>query len=324
MIAGPTVLILAAGGLTWGTWPEADGAWAEACKPGLATGEIEKFFGSGELTTSKGSQVWNGHKTADCSIRRPVETHSLLNLEVTSGPVAAYRNREHTDYPSGAPIGSGWIGYISTSPDYKYTAATVLVDCDSMPGDGLLVGAETSKGADQLSQHQVTAVARTATESARSIAKRAKCEGQLGSRPDNVRLGDPPDTPIRKANGTCRDVLSSAERKELKVNRAWETHPDRALYESCYLGGGERRTYKLTAVYGPSARHELKLVHLHGVTPPDADMRAMDCRGALEQAYFEMTDFNPRSSDGIEDWRLRRGVLDSFARASAQRHGCTE
>ncbi|MFI2739464.1 hypothetical protein [Streptomyces sp. NPDC018711] len=221
---------------------------------------------------------------------------------------------------SATPVGYGWNGSFvgRVRPE-----AAVLVDCDALPGKGLLILTEAMAKAEDLTKEQLLQVARLATETARNAAGRFHCEGALGTRPSGVDLSEWRDVPPACATGTCRDVVTAATATRLRVTAVSEKPAGRALTEACTLKRGEKTLAGLTAYYGASAAQEMYLDGRYPGSVKGATMRALTCEGALGTGYVKLV-----GPSGGENARRGLGpadaqeVLGVFAAVSTARHGC--
>ncbi|MFG2142806.1 hypothetical protein ACGFRG_01220 [Streptomyces sp. NPDC048696] len=115
----------------------------------------------------------------------------------------------------------------------------------------------------------------------------------------------------------------------LTVTTVSERPAGRALTEQCALRRADLGLFHMTAYYGPSAEQEMRLDGRYPGTAKDAFKRSMECKGALGTAYFKLVRTNDRAPDGTSgphgtsDPKELNQLLDSFATASAARHGCS-
>lgn len=247
-----------------------------------------------------------------------------MQLKLNIRPAAAHRTSGAAESTSATPIGFGWNGSFAVTDRPE---AGVLVDCASLPGNGLLVLTEARQDIDELSDGQVLQVARFATESARRAAERFGCEGSLGQRPTTVDRSRWRTRPAAHAEGTCRGVLAPRDAARLGVVEVSEMPVGGALTEECSVKLPTKGHHvRLTAYYGPSARQETYLDDRYPGSVKGAFMRSHPCKGALGTAYFKFEEFprpgtekGVRSSVGREDTQR---LLTAFATASAARHGC--
>ncbi|MEU3054683.1 hypothetical protein [Streptomyces griseus] len=327
--AGPAlVLALVAGGLIWGFGPWGNDTGqdpADTCRGALATEEAGKFFGGAELEFRGNTGQWMDYETERCTAQVRGQESGDVRLELTLRPSAAHRSSHTAEETSAAPIGHGWNG--SILPGY-FPQAAVLVDCASVPGDGLLVLADVSgRGIKKLSAEQGLALARFTTESARNAAERFGCEGALGKRPSTVDRTERQERPVAEAEGTCRGVVGARDTAVLRLTTASEMPASRALTEECSLElPAEKHSIRLTAYYGPSAQQEMYLDKRYPGSVKGAITRSLPCEGALDTAYFKFEEL-PLQEAGKDVRRTVRSedgqrLLTAFTTASAARHGC--
>lgn len=327
-VAGGVVTALTAGGLIWGFGPWGHGAGqdpADTCRGALAAGEAAKFFRGAELEFRGNTGQWMDYETERCTAQVRGQESGDVRLELTLRPSAAHRSSHAAEETSAAPIGHGWNG--SIQPSY-FPQAAVLVDCASVPGDGLLVLADVS-GTDikNLSPEQALALARFTTESARNAAERFGCEGALGKRPSTVDRTERQERPVAEAGGTCGGVVSDRDTARLRLTTASEMPAGRALTEECSLElPTKNHSIRLTAYYGPSAQQEMYLDKRYPGSVKGAIMRSHPCKGALDTAYFKFEEL-PLQEAGKDVRRTVRSedgrrLLTAFTTASAARHGC--
>ncbi|WP_371648719.1 MULTISPECIES: hypothetical protein [unclassified Streptomyces] len=326
VLIGAVVLALVAAGLVWGVWLRDEGGddLADRCQGTLAVEEARAYFGAGELKARGHTGDWAGHESQWCSVwPKGDDTGSVLRLQIR--PRAAYRANGAGDEASATPIGHGWNGSFT---DRHEPQAAVLVDCAPLAGKGLYVTAETTKPTKELSAAQLLQVARLATETARKAAGHFSCEGKLGERPASVDRTDWAQRPVAQATGTCAGVVDAREAAHLTVTTVSEKPAGRALTEQCSLKRGKLGLFHMTAYYGPSAEQEMYLDGRYPGTAKDASTRSVACKGAIGTAYFKLVRTNDRAPDGTSgahgtsDPAALNHLLESFATASAHRHGC--
>ncbi|MER7173991.1 hypothetical protein [Streptomyces mesophilus] len=325
---GALALALAAGGAIWGFGPwHGDSATsaADTCNGALAVREAEEFFQGAELEFRGNTAEWMGHETQHCAAWADGDSSIGKQLKLNIRPASAHRASGAAEDSSATPIGHGWNGSFSTTG--LQTQAGVLIDCAPMAGKGLLVLAEISREAEELTDSQVLQVARLATESARLAAERLGCEGKLGQRPAAVDRTPWQNRPAAQASGTCRDVVDVQEAARLRITSVSEKPAGRALTEACTLPlPGKNRHVRLSAYYGPSAQQEMYLDDRYPGSVNGAVMRSQHCAGGLGTAYFKFEEF-PRP-DAAKKIRTTvasgdaRRLLTAFAAASTTRHGC--
>ncbi|MEJ8658790.1 hypothetical protein [Streptomyces sp. MS1.AVA.4] len=290
----------------------------------MATDEARVFFSGADLKARGHTSEWVGHDVERCSVwARSDASGPVLRLQIR--PVAAHRTSGAAEEASATPLGHGWNGsfLIRKNPE-----AAVLVDCDSLPGKGLLVLTESAEDVEDLSEQQVVQVARFATESARLAAKHFGCQGTLGERPPRVDRTDWQRRSPASASGTCRGVVDVRAARGAGITTVTEKPAGRALTESCSVettGGGH---YRLTACYGASAKQEIYLDTRYPGSVKGALMRPHTCRGAMETAYYKLVHFRPSGASGGAEPTERgtvgdpKQLLERFAAVSAERHGC--
>ncbi|WP_371665383.1 MULTISPECIES: hypothetical protein [unclassified Streptomyces] len=326
LCVGGLLLVLVAGGLAWSAWSKGgDGEdLADRCQGSLAVEEARQFFDGARLKARGHTADWGGHDAQWCSVwAQGDDSGPVLKLRVW--PRASYRSSGTAADASATPIGHGWTG--SFVSGYSPGAA-VLVDCKAMAGAGLLVTAETSRKTEDLSARQLLQVARVATETARRAAGRAECEGVLGERPGTVDRAEWTTRPVGRATGTCGGVVTGREAARLRVTDVTEKPAGRALTEQCAMGRGKSGLFSMTGYYGPSAQEEMYLDNKYPGTVKGAYTRTVECGGAIGTAYFKLERAKGKAADGAvgtdgaSDPAALKRILESYATASGERHGC--
>ncbi|MER5203765.1 hypothetical protein [Streptomyces sp. NPDC002825] len=314
--------VAAVGGAIWyglGRGTASGDDLGDSCRGSLAVEEARTFFGGADLEARGHTGEWVGYDTEWCSVTaRGQDSGPTLRLQIR--PVAAHRASGAAEEASAAPIGSGWNGsFVGRSrPE-----AAVLVDCEGLPGKGLLVLTEATARSEDLTREQLLQVARLATETARTTAGRFHCGGALGTRPSGVDLSEWREVPSARATGTCRNVMTAATATRLRLTTVSEKPAGRALTEACTLNRGGKPLAQLTASYGPSAEQEMYLDGRYPGSVKGATMRALTCKGALGTAYVKLV--GPSGGeDGPRDLTPAdvQELLDGFAKTSTTRHGC--
>ncbi|MEU9605878.1 hypothetical protein [Streptomyces sp. NPDC048057] len=328
MVAGigaAVVVALVAGGLGW-AYGDGDDSGDEItgpCRDVLAVEEARAFFGGVEVEARGNTGQWGGHDTDWCSVRpRGDDQGSALKLQIR--PVEAHRASGAAEEAGANPIGYGWQGSVATH--YGEPKGAVLLDCEQLPGKGLLVLAEATRRVDELTDAQVLQVARLTTETARRAADRLGCEGTPGERPDAVDRRSSTNRPAAEAVGTCKGVVGPGSARALAAATVVERPAGRALTERCEVELAKEQRVRLSAYYGPSALQETYLDRRYPGSVPNIVTRLFDCPGALGTAYVKLSP--PKQANGEPAQVDRRTdavyaqLLSSFAAASAARHGC--
>ncbi|MGW4054325.1 hypothetical protein ACWENA_26225 [Streptomyces sp. NPDC004779] len=294
-----------------------------ACRGSLATDEAGDFYDGAELESRGHVGEWVGHDVEYCSVwARGAADGTVLRLQIR--PVAAHRASGAAEEADATPIGHGWNGSFTIS---GIPQAAVLVDCAPMAGGGLLVLGEARKDADELTERQLTGVARLTTETARRAAERLRCEGPLGERPDSVDVPESGERHPAEARETCRGVVSSRDAEILDVTTVDEYKAGRALTEECdvNLGGGGH--VRINAYYGASARQEMYLDDRYPGSVVGIVTRTQSCPGGLGTAYFKVTPPKQANGDparlGAPQSKALDDLLAAFTEDSGARHGCS-
>ncbi|MGW2180428.1 hypothetical protein ACWCXX_20460 [Streptomyces sp. NPDC001732] len=324
VVVAAAALALTGGALAWGLGARggSGNGLDDACHGSVAVEEARSFFDGAELEGDGHTGEWVGHETEWCSVRAKGDDRgSALRLQIR--PAAAHRTSGAAEEPGAAPIGHGWNGsvVIRGRPE-----AAVLVDCAPLAGKGLLVLAEATEDADELTADQIRDVARLATETARRAAGRFHCEGPLGTRPNTVDRTGVTIRPVAEATATCRDVVSPRNARLVHVTTVTEYPAGRSLTEECGVKRGERGGVRLNAYYGPSAQQEMYLDDRYPGSVTGSRTRSHSCRGALGTAYFKLTppplgDGRPAPLDAPTA-EVFDELLAAFAKSSGARHGC--
>ncbi|MBM9618878.1 hypothetical protein [Streptomyces zhihengii] len=320
--AAVAAVVLVVGGVTWGVVGQPEDPLRGSCRGSLAVDEASGFYGGAELESRGHTAEWVGQEVEYCSVwARDEEDGAVLRLQIR--PSAAHRAAGAADEAAAAPVGYGWNGsfIVRGRPE-----AAVLVDCAPLAGKGLLVLAEATEDAEELSRAQVLGVARLATETARRAAERFGCEGTLGRRPDTVDTTRATERPAAEARETCRGVVGPRSAEVLGIATVHE-YPAGALTEECDVHLRDHRM-RVNAYYGPSAMQETYLDKRYPGSVDGIVTRSRTCPGALGAAYFKATppqlpDGSPAPLTGPEREAVNQ-ILASFAEASGDRHGCAE
>ncbi|MDT0302745.1 hypothetical protein [Streptomonospora wellingtoniae] len=242
-------------------------------------------------------------------------------IDLATSTTAPWAFQGVPDSPLPVPLNAGWSGFLLPGDgDSGERAVSVLVDCADWhrrDGSGLKVTAVLD-AIDSGSPAAALAVARVATGAAERAAERTGCASDLGGRIDTLdtAAATPAPVPADRADGTCAGVTSHP--------RVRETAARTAPVESCLLTG----ELVLRSYYGPYVTGDERFGY---ETPTGALAYAVwgsaECGGALDTAVYTLrplsADDGPRSFTSEPPTGSEYGDLRHFAKASAERHGCS-
>ncbi|MCX4787322.1 hypothetical protein OG369_14350 [Streptomyces sp. NBC_01221] len=122
--------------------------------------------------------------------------------------------------------------------------------------------------------------------------------------------------------------MTGREAARLRVTDVTEKPAGRALTEQCAMGRGKSGLFSMTGYYGPSAQEEMYLDNKYPGTVKGAYTRTVECGGAIGAAYFKLERAKGKAADGAvgtdgaSDPAALKRILESYATASGERHGC--
>ena len=326
-----------AGGLFWvsggyDAWRH-DSALDSACEGDLAAGPVRALVDGAEVTTESAAssrQWW-------CKVREADDEEDGVVRLVVSVYRADARGAAVDAEGEDAPLGHGWTGGFSFSPDADEddrgeATASVLLDCGKEPGDGLVASVRARlDSVDFTTAGARTRLTEVLTGTAASYARRTGCAAKPGG-----TVGDPGVSvtswdykPFDKVSGACAGVLDAATAARWGVRTAVESAAGPKPVESCTLGGMQgTRLYAFDAYYGPLVGLKRLDARDAGRVPADRPngnyFLTAQCPGAGDTAVYEVS---PRVGDRhasplVLDHGGLRAALGRFAAKSAKAHGC--
>ncbi|MFI8291797.1 hypothetical protein ACIGBL_21925 [Streptomyces sp. NPDC085614] len=335
-VAWTVSVAVAAGAVFWmsGGWDawRHDAALDSACEGDLAAGELRALLGGAEVTTSGGP----GERAWWCRVRGADDEDGRVRLDLSvrrAGSPAAGVEADRED----APLGHGWTGSFGFSPDGDAedrgeARVTVMLDCGTEPGDGLVASVSTRIDRADFSRaverDRLTAVL---TGTAVSYARRTGCEAAPGRPVKDVGMSVTSwdHRPFAEVSGSCAGVLDAGTAARWGVRTAVETVPGPKPVEGCALGGtAGTPLYGFTAFYGPflglkgmEQRDDARLVGAHR---DGRYMLAASCPGAGGKAVYEVASRTGAGHTSVLalDHPGLRAALRRFAEKSAKAHGC--
>ncbi|MGA4845941.1 hypothetical protein ACOBQB_06625 [Streptomyces sp. G5(2025)] len=228
-----------------------------------------------------------GRPTHDASVEVAVESaperrgsgSAEERVAAAAGRYGALHPEVSSELPPAA-LGRGRQGLFTTGGGFMSSAAqesattTVLLDCARDRGGPLVTVDVGEEDVTLDDPRRRTAYARIATATAAKASRSWGCDAPLGKPLRTVALpmNADEDVPLADASGSCRGVPGRGAR----VSRAWEGRPAGGPVEVCVVGGGptgtpagppggDARSYRLVAYYGPYAQAErLRQQERHG------------------------------------------------------------
>ncbi|MEU8524695.1 MULTISPECIES: hypothetical protein [Streptomyces] len=329
--------VAVAGGLFWlsggyDAWRH-DSALDSACEGDLAAGPLRALLDGAEVTTS----IRSGTRGWSCKVDGVDSEEDGRNWLVVSVQRADDRAVGIDADGRDAPLGHGWTGSFSFSPDRDEddrgeATAALMLDCGKEPGDGLVATVSARlHGADFTRPAARTRLTEVLTGTAASYARRTGC---AAAKPGGA-VGDPGVSvtswdyrPFGTVSGACAGVLDAATAARWGVVTAVESPAGPKPIEGCTLGGLQgTELYALTAHYGP-------FVGLRRLDARDAAREPGDrpdghyfltarCPGAGDTAVYEIRPRADRFASPLAlDHTSLRAALKTFADRSAKTHAC--
>lgn len=329
LVVAAAVFYLSGGYRDW----RDDRALDSACSGALPGDEVREVLGGGHPEVSE-----DGTVTASTGLLTHCAVHGTertgISLEAREGPeypgLMTALKYHHSNYAQqmAVPLGAGWHGVLVH--DNGPLSAVVELACTDADhrGHGVLALIRTD-GRDEAverSARRRAAFGRLATAFATKVAEQHGCAAEPGDEIDSVPAS-PRTAPrsLAKGSGTCEALPAVVRRGSgLALDQVWQAPADgSAPLEDCYLLGGGKQRYQLTAFYGGLAGNG----HAAAGDVSRAVTAKASCPDGSPDAFYALTRFEQSDDDsrphGEKVSAVERSALRTFAERSAERHGCS-
>jgi hypothetical protein len=226
-----------------------------------------------------------------------------------------------TDFEA-APLGSGWTG------SYRPGIVSVLVGCPEgrgVIGGGLLISVEdhhqSSSPRSEPDLDRQESFVELATGLVDAFARERGCAGGIGQPVRDVPVRESRESPVGEAAETC-EGLTQEQLLAAGVDSVTQYTAGVSLSEACGLQVNDDLWLPLTATYGPGAAEQRQFNRDFPLE--ESGRRGVSliavriCPSPLTSGYYQLD--VPQELG--EDPALQ-ALLNTFAEASAARHGCT-
>ncbi|KUO14723.1 hypothetical protein [Streptomyces dysideae] len=356
VITGAALLAVAAGaagtlyftGVLDGASPS--GAASALCEGLVPQAPLEEFLGGQALSTDDMITARLDQEPQECSVqprRDPLPAYyDELNVTVSryagSRQLLVYLERSISDdwRDVVTPLGNGWRGVLNTN-GIEGHAAVVMLCGDGGQSDGSVVVNLTARHrgntSPQITSEQRVQLARLATGTAVNAAEQAGCEAPHGKAVREVAAAFPVSVPYDssdrsgvtapgEATGTCAGITVDT--------RETEADPLAPIEDCLLLDEAGDPAFRLAAYYGPFVQGGFVATYKRG----DSDKfrgpaggsdglywASASCPAQGGTAFFTSETLHVPGDDRhtAADPELQQSALRTFARRSAEEHGCS-
>ena len=318
---------------------------ANSCSGQLAVAEIRDVLNSDDLKTGTYAGGSGIYWEQVCVISPWEGDESEVRVAIGYMNQLEYISRTTPGIGREVPaaIGHGWSGFVAA--DERAASATVTVRCGET--EDLIVRAdyeaadrgERGDDAPDPTSADYAALTRVATGTAANVAADQQCESELGGEVNELDVPSLDDAvPVQQADGLCGSLPGFQElASTLGVVSVVDGSAGSAPLSGCRLQlSDDGQTYVLlSASYGGYAveetRHTVELAEsASGVAEEDSQVvRAWaqaECPAPFRIGRYALRVVAEEGSPAYsrEQRAVQRELLASFARAEAERYGCSE